>query len=614
MSSFTTNPVRLDDLLKNCERGIIQLPDFQRSWVWDEERIKGLIASISQGFPVGAIMTLETGGEVEFAPRLVQGAPAANANEKPQLLLLDGQQRLTSLFQTARRQAVVETVTARGAGVKRWYYIDIRKALDQSGLREEAIIGVPEDRIVKENFGRDVRLDLSTRRAEHESLMFPVNLVFDWFDWILACRDHWAGQPAIRDQIDTFRTEVLQVFGNYQIPVISLDKQTSREAVCLVFEKVNTGGKALDAFELVTAMFAADGFRLREDWAAREARLRRSEVLANVSSIDFLQAVSLLHTLKLRRRAEAQPIAGREPPAVSATRQSLLKLPLAAYKTYADQVEEGFQLAARFLVTHRVYKARDLPYQSQLTPLAAVLVELERERDNATVRQALARWYWCGVLGELYGSATESRLARDIMEVPAWVRGHAEEPSTIQQASFDANRLTTMRTRLSAAYKGVNALLMQAGARDFLSGQPYDHTVFFGEFVDIHHIFPVAWCEKNGVAAAEYDCVINKTPLGYRTNRKIGGVAPSVYSDRIERGTDNDAPIERGQLDQLLRSHLIDPDLLRQDDFQGFIAARREALLALIAGAMGKTVYRGGETNEPETYVTEPPEAVADAA
>ena len=78
--SFKTNPVALAELLRDCERGAIQLPDFQRSWVWDEERIKGLIASISQAFPVGALMTLETGGEVDFAPRLIQGAPPENAN------------------------------------------------------------------------------------------------------------------------------------------------------------------------------------------------------------------------------------------------------------------------------------------------------------------------------------------------------------------------------------------------------------------------------------------------------------------------------------------------------------------------------------------------------
>ncbi len=90
--------------------------------------------------------------------------------------------------------------------------------------------------------------------------------------------------------------------------------------------------------------------------------------------------------------------------------------------------------------------------------------------------------------------------------------------------------------RLSAAYKGVNALLMNEGAQDFRSGQKFDHTVFFGENVDIHHIFPQDWCKRQGIKPAVYDSIINKTPLSYRTNRIIGGVAPSEYLSKLETG------------------------------------------------------------------------------
>src|SRR5437763_9143310 len=98
-STFKTNPYGLNELLQNCHRGILQLPDFQRSWVWDEDRIKSLIASISRAFPVGALMSLDTGGPVNFKPRPVEGAPPDAKNAMPQSLLLDGQQRITSLYQ-----------------------------------------------------------------------------------------------------------------------------------------------------------------------------------------------------------------------------------------------------------------------------------------------------------------------------------------------------------------------------------------------------------------------------------------------------------------------------------------------------------------------------------
>src|ERR1700751_1450290 len=117
-STFQTNTEDLDKLLEECHRGTIQLPDFQRSWVWDEDRIKSLIASVSRAFPVGALMTLDTGGEGNFKPRPVEGAPPEAKNVPPHSLLLDGQQRMTSLYQVALRGKVVNTVTPKNKKVK----------------------------------------------------------------------------------------------------------------------------------------------------------------------------------------------------------------------------------------------------------------------------------------------------------------------------------------------------------------------------------------------------------------------------------------------------------------------------------------------------------------
>src|SRR4029078_12642538 len=98
-ATFQINPMYLHALLIECHRGALQLPDFQRSWVWDEDRIKSLIASVSRAFPVGALMSLQAGGPVNFKPRPVEGAPPDAKQVAPQSLLLDGQQRMTSLYQ-----------------------------------------------------------------------------------------------------------------------------------------------------------------------------------------------------------------------------------------------------------------------------------------------------------------------------------------------------------------------------------------------------------------------------------------------------------------------------------------------------------------------------------
>jgi hypothetical protein len=607
-STFQTNPIDLHKLLDDCQKGTIQLPDFQRSWVWDEDRIKSLIASISRAFPVGALMSLDTGGPVNFKPRPIEGTPSEARAVTPQSLLLDGQQRMTSLYQVTLRDKVVETETPKKKKVQRWFYIDIHKALDPSIDREDAIVGVPEDRKVRSDFGRAVDLDLSTAEQEYAHLMYPVTRVFDWDRWQDGFDAHWRGDQheAIREEFRAFKRQVLENFKYYRVPVIALDRSTSKEAVCVVFEKVNTGGKPLDAFELVTAMYAAVGHELRKDWygddhtegrhhrfveALRPAGAKRG-ILGEVSNTDFLQAISLFYTRDCRRAAEAAGKQGKELPAVSGNRQALLNLPLSEYKKYEIQVERGFVQAAKFLHMLHIYRIYDLPYQSQVVPLAAILADIGDAWEHEATRAKLERWYWNGVFGELYGSAVESRIARDFMEVPVWLQGGAE-PSTVSETVFRADRLKSMRMRLSAAYKGVNALLMKVGAQDFRSGQKFDHTVFFGENVDIHHIFPQDWCKQRNISPKVYDSIINKTPLSYRTNRIIGGVAPSDYIAKLERGNNTTPRIESHKLDTHLRTHLIDPALLRQDLFNEFMADRQGQLLSLIEQATGRVAYAG---------------------
>jgi hypothetical protein len=606
-STFQTNPDDLYKLLDECHRGIIQLPDFQRSWVWDEDRIKSLIASISRSFPVGALMALSTGGPVNFKPRPVEGAPAEAKNAAPHSLLLDGQQRMTSLYQVTLRNQVVETVTPQNKKVKRWFYIDIRKALDPNVDREEAIVGVPEDRTQRRDFGREVVVDLTTPEKEYAALMYPVSQVCDWDKWQDGFNDYWKGEAnePIREMFRSFKRTVLENFKYYRVPVIVLDRTTSKEAVCVVFEKVNTGGKALDAFELVTAMYAASGHELRKDWIERHKRFREtfrpagenSGIIAEVSNTDFLQAVSLFYTRDRRRAAESAGKQNKELPAVSGNRQALLSLPLEAYKKYEAQVERGFVQAAKFLHMLHIYRVFDLPYQSQVVPLAAILADIGDAWEHEANRLKLIQWYWNGVFGELYGSAVETRIARDFMEVPAWLNG-GEEPSTVSETLFRADRLKTMRMRLSAAYKGVNALLMSEGAQDFRSGQKFDHTVFFGEWVDIHHVFPQAWCKKQNIDAKIFDSIINKTPLSYKTNRIIGGAAPSEYLLKLETGNGKVPAIDANRLDGYLKSHLIDPKLIRADSFEAFMADRQKKLLALIESATGKSAYLGAGSDE----------------
>src|SRR4051794_14108711 len=101
----------LKDILRKVHEGKLQLPDFQRDYVWEDSDVRSLIASIAKGFPVGALLTLETGGDVRFKPRVLAGVSATEI--APSELLLDGQQRMTSLYQAAFGKNAVQTKTDR---------------------------------------------------------------------------------------------------------------------------------------------------------------------------------------------------------------------------------------------------------------------------------------------------------------------------------------------------------------------------------------------------------------------------------------------------------------------------------------------------------------------
>lgn len=130
MSTFDSTKTRLADLLKEVVTGKIQLPDFQRGWVWDDEHIRSLLTSIARAFPVGAVMLLESGGETRFKVRPVEGIDGARVlPDKVEKLILDGQQRLTSLTQVLMLDKAVETRDSKGRELKRHYYIDISSAV-----------------------------------------------------------------------------------------------------------------------------------------------------------------------------------------------------------------------------------------------------------------------------------------------------------------------------------------------------------------------------------------------------------------------------------------------------------------------------------------------------
>lgn len=572
-----TNDRQITDLMKTIHTGATQLPDFQRGWVWDDTRIRALIASIISKFPVGAAMFLEYGNEnVRFKYRVIEGSPALNI--VPNELILDGQQRLTSIYSALYSDKPVKTRTDKGKEIDRYYYIDIQKALDPAVDRIEAIISVPTSRIVTSNFGRSVDLDLSTPQKEYENKLFPLNIVLDFMKtamWQQNYFQYYNLDPSVVQEFMNFQNSITVPTMQYKMPVILLEKETPKEAVCQVFENVNTGGVSLTVFELITAVFAMDDFELRKDWDERQKKYFSGDLLSVTTATDFLTACTLLASYKRGGT-------------VSCKKKDVLNLTLTDYNNYANSLAEGFVEAEKILQEERIFVSRDLPYTTQLIPLAVLCTLLaDGNKIKVTnIKNKIKHWYWCGVFGELYGSANETRYVNDVVGVMDWVNNNGPVPKTVQEAYFNPTRLLTLQSRQSAAYKGIMALILKNHCQDFISGREMDFTLYKAENIDIHHIFPKDHCEKNGYPKSKWNAVVNKTPISYSTNREIGGSAPSIYLDKIATKGQVDAHV----LDGYLKTHWINVDAARNNDFNAFIVSRAIMLLDAIATATGKPI------------------------
>jgi hypothetical protein len=594
--------MQLQEIVKGIKGGTTQLPDFQRGWIWDDDRIRRLIASISCSYPIGAVMFLEYGGDgMRFKSRTFTNVKGDG--KKPEVLVLDGQQRLTSVYCAMCSLAPVPTWSGKRELIRRYYYLDIAKCVDPNIDRAEAVLSASANK-TRQNRRCKSFLDLSTRQKEFREHMFPLNIVFNSIavdEWRVEYRDYH--KNAVYDnRMRVFMATVLNPIVTYTIPVIQLERTLPKEAVCQVFENVNTGGVQLTIFDLVTATFAAEDFFLREDWDKRQTAMIKAEgtfgILAAVSQTDFLVSLTVLSQYRSKKT-------------LSVKRKEVLALTLENYKQNVGDLVEGYIKVARFLVEQGVYAAKDVPYTTQFVPLSVFMTILGIRTQDEMVKTKLTIWYWCGVFGEMYGGANDVRYINDLVVGLPWIQRKeasytkphlydGSEPITVSQGFFHPERLYGLKSRSGAAYKGVMAIIAKKGAKDFITGRSMDLNETKSDNVDIHYIFPQGYCERAKLDKLKWNCVVNKTLLASQTNRMMIDKAPSEYCRYME----HDKAIER--FGENVRSHVIDLAALKSDNFDLFFEKRANAILDLIGKAMDRKIGRMGDPDmvkyKPEDY------------
>jgi len=547
MSIFEdTNPRPLKELLTEINSRTMALPDFQRDFVWDPAATEELIVSIACNYPAGSILRVRDTTPA-LACRQFEGAPALDSH-KHTFLVLDGQQRLTSLYQAFY-----------GVGDHR-YYVDLNKLLNADDF---------EEAIFHERSSAKWAKAMEQFELQAKDLILPLSVLKDgsggFLDWIIMATNPLppADRASRLDALTKINHQWIKTIDGYQFPVVTLSDKTDMAALCTIFETLNRTGIKLTVFELLTARFWPKHVNLRALWD--DARKQHPIIRDfDVDPYYALQAISLA--------CHGAP---------SSKRSDVLNLKASDIVDWWGRVTDG--LAAGLTILRddcQVALPKWLPYQTMIAPLAAVMAKFGALKGPAVgeQREKIKRWFWCAVFGQTYESSPNSESAKDVLELGAWLSG-GPTPTTVTGLRFDPKILRGITPRQRATYRGTICLILGDGvrrARDFHTQAVITGKLMAQEGIDDHHVFPADYLDKkSGATSARVrDCVLNRTLIDRMTNEIISNRAPSSYLADIRKSKDF-------PLDEILDSHCLptgDTSSLWTDDFETFLSWRQDRI------------------------------------
>jgi hypothetical protein len=546
-----TNSKPLLDLLDRIHSGDMVLPDFQRDFVWEPNATQALIVSIANNYPAGSILRVRD-RQRAFSSREFEGAPPPASEHT--FLVLDGQQRLTSLYQAFY-----------GVGDHR-YYLDIRALIDGADF-EDAI-----------DYLRRTKGAVAKREAlelQAELLLMPLSTLHKGSTGF----SRWASQVArthqgserdqLEDQLRELEDQWINRIDQYVFPVVTLSADTEPAALCTIFETLNRTGVKLSVFELLTARFWSQDLKLRELW---EQALSDHPLIAHfdVDPYYVLMAIAL---------------AGGKTP--SCKRGDVLNLTANTVTQWWQAVIEALALSLTILHDDCwVLEARWLPFNTMLSPMAAALAAAGASKGVAVgaQREQIKRWFWCSVFSQAYEKSPNTQSGRDVGELIPWLSDSAAPaPENVRSFHFNPEQLREVSPRQRSLYRATICLILASGERplDFHSRAVLNDQLLASSGIDDHHIFPAKYLADRGIDSRLRDCVLNRCLIDSHTNQRIGCRAPSDYMAELRDEPGFPAAA-------VLNSHFIpygaDSGLWR-DDYELFLGER----LKLLASALTAT-------------------------
>ena len=552
---FQANPWYLSTLLELLDRGKVVLPQFQRSFAWQAGEVALLLTSLVQGYPAGSLLLLKSNPDNPLAWRLVEGVDLAS-EVSPDYLVLDGQQRLTSLSRALY-----------GRGDHLFFFNLPRLASDDV---ENGIFPVRRPEAEKQG--------LTKREAQWERHWFPVWKLMGpeedpfWLsDYVEFHVERGEDRDDMRKRVRYLEDSFLGPLKGYSFPVVELPSDTDLEAVCQIFEMLNKTGLRLTVFDLLTAKLWPRGVHLRDLWdSAKEEYPLLGKEGFRVDPTSLLQAIAL-------SRAE------------SCRKSDLLMLAREGFEEDWLRACAGASRALSVLRSDCGVLAREwLPYGA-LFPSLFAIAALINDLSGPVVGIAwekVKRWFWCAAFSQRYEGPVNTLNAADFKQVSAWIEDDESVPDVITGFSLDSMDLRAIENRRNAAYRAVICLTVLAGARDFFTGLRLtpDALGDAKRAIEDHHLFPTGFLVKKGIRKTAENSILNKALIDAQTNRILSDRPPSAYlGDMHER-------VGEQTVREILESHLLPTSgrgALAGDDLEAFLGAREERILAAISGVTG---------------------------
>ncbi len=506
------------ELIEQIDRGQIRVPAFQRGFVWEPDRVAFFMDSVFKRYPFGSLLLWRANEKLKCEKDLGPFKLPEPTDDYPVDYVLDGQQRITSLYATFQTGREVE----QSADWKDIYY-DYSLPLDAQDTQFFALLPSEVD------------------GSKH----FPLRVLFD----VTAYRKATTGFDApTAKQIDEMQT----AFREVKIPV-QVIRPVERQTVAVIFERINRQGVPLDTLQLLSAWTWSEDFQLQTEF----------DDLATDLEDYGVRSVDTEENLLLRCCAAIM----KDDPAP----EVLVKIPGGEVRERFTEVSNGVKGALDFLgMNLNVQSIANLPFQTLLVPLSVFFaakpdVEVALTEEQ---RKQLLRWFWRACFARRYSSGVLRNLREDIAQVRALKAGTASK-----LGAFSCRVMPDFFTNNNFTLSAVNTktavlLLAKQSPRSFVTGTPVDLKTKLREYnkTEFHHLMPQAYLKATGGITHKPNCLANIAFLTRAENRQLGGSAPSIYRQRMA-----------ANVDEVLESALC-PMSLFSDDFDKFVEERGQLM------------------------------------